>query len=589
MTSHDITPGSVHDDPAADRFRLSDGMVTALVVLAVSLIHVIALIGNRGPVLYSDALGYLGNARFLAGGAQPTFDGSFAYAAGYSLLLVPIYWITERSDTVWAIAVAMNVVLSVLIMLPASWLGRHLFGLGRRPALLVAAAVSLTPALILQPGRLWTETLFPVVFLAATAFVLAMFRTNRSLFALAAGGFVGYLVFIHGRGMAVAVAFLVVIVIAAATRRLAVLPMAVAAVSAAVVIAGDLSMRSYLSDRLWSATATSANAGSASRILAAFSPSELADTLSTALGHVWYVATVSFGLTVVGVVALVWLVGRFEPFADASDGVRLTALFALIAIAGVAALSAGLLSEVNRVDHRVYGRYLEGVSPILILSGSAWLLRARTVWRIWAVGAAAIPVAGLLLVVWRGSEQFVGNVQKLSIPGLLGLQTIVDPTTDVFLDGLSIAAISFVSAVVGLAAALYARHRTTAAVVAVVVVTVAFTFVGKATSWDPFVSFWFDAYSDVPSALSELPEDESVAYDLRFLDPDARNLYEFRLAPDQLVFVDDPCDPSAGRVLISSNDAGAIGIDAMLVTTDAVPRQGLWFFDESTVASCALP
>jgi len=589
MTSHDITPGSGNDDAVPGRFRLSSGMVTALVVLAVALIHIIALIGNRGPVLYSDALGYLGNARFLAGGAAPTFDGSFAYAAGYSLLLVPIYWVTERSETVWAIAVALNVALSVLIMLPASWLGRHLFGLGRRPALLVAAVVSLTPALILQPGRLWTEALFPVMFLTATAFILAMFRTNRSLFALAAGGFVGYLVFIHGRGMAVAAAFVVVIMIAAATRRLAVLPMIVGALSTTVVIVADLAMRSYLSDRLWSAASTSANAGSASRILAAFSPSELGDTLSTALGHLWYVAAVSFGLAVVGVVALVWLVGRFEPFSNSSDGVRLTALFALIAVAGVAALSAGLLSEVNRVDHRVYGRYLEGVSPILILAGVAWLLRARTVWRVWAVGAAAIPVGGLLLVAWRGSEQFVGNVQKLSIPGLLGLQTIVDPTADVFLDGLNIVAISFVSAGVGLAIALYARHRAAAAVIAVVVVTVAFTFVGKATSWDPFVSFWFDAYDDVPSALSELPEDEPVAYDLRFLDPDARNLYEFRLAPDLLVFVEDPCDPSAGRVLISSDDAGAIGIDAMLGTADAVPRQGLWFLDESTVASCAWP
>lgn len=487
---------------------------------------------------------------------------------------------------VWAVASALNVALSVLVMLPAWWLGRHLFGLGRRPALLVSAAVSLTPALILQPGRIWTETLFPLVFLSAAVFVLAMFQTNRSLFAVASGGSVGYLVFIHGRGMAIAAAFAVVLLVAGTTRRLAVRPTIIAIATAGMVIAGDLAMRSYLSERLWSAGSTAANSGAASSIVASFSPSNLGGTLSTGLGHVWYVATVSFGVGVVGVVALVWLIARFEPFTDSSDAARLTALFALLAVAGVAALSAGLLSGVNRVDHRVYGRYLEGVSPILILAGSAWLLRARVAWKVWVIGAAVVPAAGLVLVLWRGAEQFTGNVQKLAIPGLLGLQTIVHPTTEVFLDGLNVIAISLVSGAVGLAAALYARRRATAAVVAVVVATVAFTFVGKTTSWDPFVSFWFDAYDEVPAALAELPDDQSIGYDLRFFDSDARNLYEFRLAPRRLVFVDGPCDASAGTILVSSNDPEEVGIAGTLIAADAVPGQGLWILDESQAASC---
>jgi len=583
---HDNTPGFDRDESDSRGSQRHEALTTALIILTVTVIHVIALIGNRGPVLYSDALGYLGNARFLAGGAQPLFDGSFEYAAGYSLLLVPIYWITERSDVVWAAASMLNVILSIAIMLPAWWLGRHLFGLGRRRALLVAAAVSLTPALLLQPGRIWTEALFPFVFLSAAAFTFALFTTNRSLFALAAGGSAGYLVFIHGRGMAVAAAFAIVVLIAGVARRLAIRPLIIALVSAGAVVAGDLAMSNFLSDRLWSAGSTAANSGAASSIIASFSPSNLGDTLSTGLGHVWYVATVSFGVGIVGVVALVWLIGRFNPFADSSGGARLTALFALIAVAGVAALSAGLLSEVNRVDHRVYGRYLEGVSPILILAGSAWLVRARVAWKVWVIGAVAVPIAGVALVIWRGAEQFTGNVQKLSIPGLLGLQTLVNPTTDVFLEGLNIIAISLVSAAVGLAVAVFARYRASAAVVLIVVASVAFTFVGKTTSWDPFVSFWFDAYNQIPTALSELPDDQPVNYDLRFLDPDARNLYEFRLAPRPLVYVDGPCDASARTVFISTDDPEGSGIAGMAQAADVVPGQGLWILDDSAVSAC---
>ena len=143
----------------------------AATVLGVTVLHLAALIGNRGPVLYSDALGYFGNARYLAGGAPPTFDGSFSYSAGYSILLVPFYWITEQSNVIWTMAVALNIGLAVLIMVPAYVLARRMFALNQYQALMVSVAVSLTPALLLQPGRGWVETLFPVVFLAATVVV----------------------------------------------------------------------------------------------------------------------------------------------------------------------------------------------------------------------------------------------------------------------------------------------------------------------------------------------------------------------------------------------------------------------------------
>lgn len=587
MTSHDNSPGSDEDGRAAPGSVRSNRRIVMLSILAaVVLIHIAAIVGNRGPVLYSDALGYLGNARFLAGGARPTFDGSFQYAAGYSMLLTPFYWATQRSEIIWFAAVALNVILSVAIMLPAYHLARRAFDLGRDQALIVAAAVSLTPALILQPGRVWVETLFPAVFLASVLAVALLFEKRSVPCAAAAGTLVGYLVFAHGRGLAVAVAFLIVLIVGVAAKRLPPLIAGIGAISTGVVVAIDLLTRSYLRTQLWSASDAPANIGSVSRILGAYAPDHLVATLTTALGHLWYVVTASFGVALVGFVALAFIVAKAERRISDRSSIGIAALFALVAVAGVTVLSAGLLSEVNRVDHRVYGRYLDAVTPVLVLVGTAWLLKARASWR-WLAGAAlAVPVAGLTLYWTRGPDQFVGNVQKFAIPGLLGLQSIVERSHPVFLEGLDILAISGLAALIGISAAFVIRRNRVLGVAAVIVFTVGITFIGKATSWDPFAEFWFDAYANVPGALNDIPEDRPVLYDMRFLDPDARNLYEFRLAPRRLTFVGDSCSTGAGDLLISSDDPRRVGASASLLASDTVPDQGLWVISDPIAGSC---
>lgn len=585
MTSHETKTGA-RSGSGPSRTRTGWWVAVAFAVLGVVVVHLVALIGGRGPVLYSDALGYLGNARFLAGGAPPTFDGSFSYSPGYSVVLLPLYWFTQHPDVIWAGAVLMNVGFATLIMAPSYRLARAVFTLGRSQALLSSVAVSLTPALILQPGRIWVETLFPLVFMFALVAVLSLFATRRAIPAVSSGLLVGYLVSIHGRGIAIAGALVAILLLGVLWRRLPPAKALLAVGSMGAVAIGDLALRSYLRGELWNAAEVPLNTGSATRIIGAYAPDQLIATLSTALGHLWYVITVSFGVAAVGVVALALLVARSPRWRRASRPAQACALFALLAVAGVVFLSAGLLTNVNRVDHRVYGRYLEGVTPILVLAGTASLLKVRSAWRMFAYGAVMILVAGLALYWVRGSEEFVGNVQKFTIPGLLGMQAIVDPSNGVFLDRLNIPAISVLATVIGVAAAFVIRRRPTLGVVGVIALTVGLTFFGKVTSWDPFASFWYEAYANIPAALHELSEGRPVAYDLEFLNPDARNLYEFEMAPRRLTFIDDVCEADPGSAVISTHDPTLTRFGGTQIASDGVPEQGLWLINGDPPASC---
>ena len=123
-------------------------------------------------------------------------------------------------------------------------------------------------------------------------------------------------------------------------------------------------------------------------------------------------------------------------------------------------------------------------------------------------------------------------------------------------------------------------------VAAIVLLTVSVTLVGKVTSWDLFTSFFFESFNDVPTALHELPDYDPVPYDLSFFHVDTRNLYEFRLAPRRLVFVDNFCDVPPGEFVISTSDPALVVDGLTRMAVDSVPKQALWFVEDWAVESC---
>jgi hypothetical protein len=57
--------------------------------LFLAALHVGLALTRDRPLIFADEAGYLGNARFLAGGLPIKLYRSAAYSPGYSLLLVP--------------------------------------------------------------------------------------------------------------------------------------------------------------------------------------------------------------------------------------------------------------------------------------------------------------------------------------------------------------------------------------------------------------------------------------------------------------------------------------------------------------------
>ena len=68
------------------------------------------------PLANPDETAYLVAARVLAGGPGADLSGSTLYQVGYPPLITPVYWFTSNPSTVYHAVLAINAVISALVL-----------------------------------------------------------------------------------------------------------------------------------------------------------------------------------------------------------------------------------------------------------------------------------------------------------------------------------------------------------------------------------------------------------------------------------------------------------------------------------------
>ncbi len=566
--------------------------VVAAVVAAAHLLLVALLRATPGVILWTDGAGYLANARWLAPGVHaPDLDVTPFYHAGYSLLLAPVYALTTDPGTVYRSALVVNALAAGAGAVLLWRLATAVFGLRGWRAVLAAGLASTYPAVLLQSGFEWAESLlFTVVALWALALWAALRRaTSRSSVALGAAGAGTYLV--HPR--AVGLVLVTALVLAAAVLR-GRLRWRVGLAGAATLV-GTLGATEALHAALRAATrapdAPGAGAGLAARLL---DPGAWGDIALRAAGQGWYLLVASAGLTAAGVVVLVaFALGRAD---------RDRAWFALAVLAGIAltgAVGAAGVIDPRRVDHHVYGRYLEVFAPLLLVAAAAAMLRPAGRWRVpgraatgatLAAAAAAAVVLGLVTSLGYGPDAFTGDLMPLNVLGVLvwsGDRTTID------LPAVTLGA----GAVTVVVAALVAASRRTAAL-AVLALTGGFALaagVVQARTLDPFVR-QFGELVTIPQAVKALEADlgldgpQVLSVDLADRDGIVINAYAVEL-PDHRVELFDSRrgEGPAGELVIGSKRWGGrqVGRGAALLYPETARDQALWAVPGPIAATAA--
>ena len=354
------------------RNRLIAGTLTLFVA------RLILSIFRSGPLLVADEIGYLTNARVLAGGLAGQLDHAPFYRGGYSLLLWPFLELSSDPDVIYHLVLVLNAALAASVFPLLYVLLTRFARIEPRSAIWAALAGAAYPALtVLSQVAMSENALFPLtcVWLIACGGLLAAGEARRRLVsAVGLGASAAALWAVHGR-MVTAVAITAVLVAWLGVRRR--LEPAVVVCVLVVLAAGMLAthfLNTHLIDHNYGGSAPNETTDRLSSIWQGHGVLTAAANL---LGQSWYLLVSTFGLAAV-VFAKVG--ERARSLRGGADTEPLPIVVPILVALTVLLLvvSAGSFPIRTRPDMLIYGRYVEVVTPPLVAFGLA-ILASRTV------------------------------------------------------------------------------------------------------------------------------------------------------------------------------------------------------------------
>jgi hypothetical protein len=520
--------------------------------LALLALHAVLVRPVHGFLL-SDTTGYLANARWIAGEAGGTWQGpSSFYHPLWSLLVAPLYLVFDAPRDVQVGALVLNALLAAAIFPAAYVLGRRAFSLPTTPALAAAGVAATYPAVLLLAGYEWAEPLYQLLFVGWVVAAAAAISRPGWPAATAVAVAAAALNATHPRGIGTVAVTAVLLVVLARRQRLVLVGLAVLA----VLFVLTRLVNAALLDAIYSETSAGVEGDVLSRIT---DPALVWGAAKALLGQLWYLTVATLGLVPIGAL---WLATSKR----VSRPVAWTVLAGALATLGASALQ---MSDGTRVDHLVYGRYVEGAVPVLLVAGAAALVAWRSeLVRLYALVAGGGALLAIVLVVGRGGDAFAGDVMPLNVTGILvarGDATEVD-----------VLVVSLVALVAAGAVVLLTRWRALLGVGAVGLLFVASSASVQARTLRPFDERWagFITLSDAVRSLDVT----AYSIDRPSIGEDAspQNLYQLELSDLEVRFSEGR--PSTALVIGPERWEEAVGWGARLVDVEVEPvyHLGLW-------------
>lgn len=378
------------------------GMATFLVNLRI-----------QGPMIQPDEGAYLANAAAIAGFPN---DMANSYHAGYSMLIAPAFWLADTPQSIWLFVKVINALLIFFSVLGLWWLSGLLqpqLDYWRRFG--AVAVTSLYPMWVVMAGYSFAQIAFVPVFILLFCVYLSSFRGSVGMW-IVLGLLGGWLYWIHPVGVAVILALLFSAGYVAFCRRWWKLFALMTGTLVSMVLLYKCALTPWLIDRMTiSGLQPNLHYPSITQMLSPLlTLNGLMNVLARTGGSFFYLT--------VGTVGLIW-VGLIELTRRAIQSVdnekksvllaeRAASMFLWLALLGCVGLGVLLFSstpEAQRLDHWMYGRYVEGVIAPVLLSGA---LMSSYKMALWAV-PIAVASLGFLWITFNG---YYTHVAYFNIP-----------------------------------------------------------------------------------------------------------------------------------------------------------------------------
>ena len=332
-----------------------------VVTLAFLVVRLLLTIPRTGPVVVADELGYLANARVLAGGVDGQLSTAPFYHGGYSLLLAPIVAVFHDPETSYRIVLVLNAFLAATLAPLVYLLLTRCFSVRSQTAVWPALAAAAYPSVTIYTQVAMSENLLlplTVLWLLCSGLMLRADVPRRQLvLAAATAACAAWLWATHGR-MIVVVGLTAVLFAVMLWRRTELRPAVVGLGVLAVGLVAAHLLDHFLVSRNWGGHAKSEVSG---RLSTVESVGGIGAFLRNLVGQSWYLAVATLGVLLAAALPFDWRSVRLR-FTPAR------AVLALVVLTGLGLLVESALSfrTTDRPDMLIYGRYTDVVVPPLL-------------------------------------------------------------------------------------------------------------------------------------------------------------------------------------------------------------------------------
>jgi hypothetical protein len=443
--------------------------------LGLVLIHLLLGLPAQQPTVLSDELGYLGNARYLAGTAHlPNMEGTQLYHFGYSLVLLPAFWLFSNPVSTYQAVIAVNAFLASSLIVPLFFLLTGPLRVPARSARWIAFTCCLYPPLIFHSWIAWSENAYIPLYAAGLVLFGRFLGSRRQLDAAGLGLAVGLLYAVHPRGAPVIAGVLAYVVLLLVVKAIPIRSAVTLTAILGAVVAATRLVLGHLKQLGWAGGGEDILGKLAERVVPGGDALMMAERMA---GQMLYLAQATAGLVVLGLLVAGGVVAKKvvsrslrRALSEPSTGVLFVALVtsACVFLASCAAKLYSLHGAQGvRAGNLIHGRYNEAAAVVFLAVALGWLYRARfskkaLAWRmaavvamivlLTAVGAAELDDAITRHAAASPSQAEVDRVplsgiQASGVPGVYPLVALVGGLNLVAMSALAV--VGFVVVVAG--------------------------------------------------------------------------------------------------------------------------------------------
>lgn len=365
-------------------------------------------------IVLNDEFGYWSVAASLAGKDWgELISNTPYYNYGYSMFLVPLFYIGLPSYLTYKAAILFNVVMLILGYWISILCGKKIFPkMNKKTLIAICFLINCYSSVLIQTQVAWTETLLNFLFWLAVLSVLSLMENPKTWKALSFSFILGYMFITHQRTIGIVVSGVVILVIFCISKKISFKKM----ILALGILGGILLLHFYVKEELKEWLWSNASMGNlndfsskTSLFSSIFTKFGLKSIFYGLSGRIFYFLVSGGVLWYCGIVRIITNIFSAIRKNKILERIPYMELFVVLSFLSTVSIDLiGVSQGFGRADSVVYARYIENTLGPILLMGMGTIIEKKISFRQIISYFIILVITGFLTI---HIFQLIGNHQ----------------------------------------------------------------------------------------------------------------------------------------------------------------------------------